>query len=113
MRISWLSVSDQLGGSEIALLEMIGGLRRARPGWEFQVVLPGSGPLRERAEAAGALCSVVPMPRSLARIGESSAIRHRWSAGARVALGLRLCALHDVRERPAGIAGDIPILHRP
>ena len=92
MRISWLSVSDQLGGSEIALLEMIGGLRRVRPGWEFQVVLPGNGPLRERVEAAGAVCSVVPMPRSLARIGESAAIRERWSAGARVALGLRLCA---------------------
>ena len=92
MRISWLSVSDQLGGSEIALLEMIGGLRRVRPGWEFQVVLPGNGPLRERVEAAGAVCSVVPMPRSLARLGESAAIRERWSAGARVALGLRLCA---------------------
>jgi len=92
MRISWLSVSDQLGGSEIALLEMIGGLRRARPGWEFQVVLPGNGPLRERVEAAGATCSVVPMPGSLARIGESAAIRQRWSAGAKVALGLRLCA---------------------
>jgi glycosyltransferase involved in cell wall biosynthesis len=92
MRISWLSVSDQLGGSEIALLEMIGGLRRARPGWEFQVVLPGNGPLRERVEAAGAIGSVVRMPRSLARIGESAAIRNRWSAGAKVALGLRLCA---------------------
>ena len=92
MRISWLSVSDQLGGSEIALLGMISGLRSARPGWEFQVVLPGNGPLRERVEAAGALCSVVPMPPALARVGESAAIRDGWSAGARVALGLRLCA---------------------
>ena len=92
MRISWLSVSDQLGGSEIALLGMITGLRRARPDWQFQVVLPGNGPLRERVEAAGAACSVVAMPPALARIGESAAIRNRWSAGAQVALGLRLCA---------------------
>jgi glycosyltransferase involved in cell wall biosynthesis len=92
MRISWLSVSDQLGGSEIALLAMIGGLRRARPAWEFHVVVPGNGPLRQLVESAGAVCSVVPMPRSLARIGESAAIRNRWSARARVALGLRLCA---------------------
>lgn len=117
MRISWLSVSDQLGGSEIALLEMIGGLRRARPGWEFQVVLPGTGPLRERVEAAGAICTVVPMPRSLARIGESAAIRHRWSAGARVALGLRLCAsaaalpAYEARLRRTVAAFQPDILH--
>ena len=54
MRISCISVSDQLGGSEVALTDMIAGLRAARPGWQFQAVLPGSGPLRRRLEAAGA-----------------------------------------------------------
>jgi glycosyltransferase involved in cell wall biosynthesis len=92
MRISWLSVSDQLGGSEVALLSMITGLRDARPDWQCQVVLPGNGPLRERVEAAGAQCAVVPMPPALARVGESAAIRGRWSAGSRIALGLRLGA---------------------
>jgi glycosyltransferase involved in cell wall biosynthesis len=117
MRISWLSVSDRLGGSEVALLGMISGLRGVRPGWEFQVVLPGNGPLRERVEAAGALCSVVPMPRPLARVGESAAIRHRWSAGARVALGLRLCASaaalpgYEARLRRAVSAFQPDIIH--
>jgi glycosyltransferase involved in cell wall biosynthesis len=92
MRISWLSVSDQLGGSEVALVSMIRGLRDARPDWQCQVVLPGTGPLRERVEAAGAQCAVVPMPPALARVGESVAIRERWSAGATIALGLRLGA---------------------
>ena len=117
MRISWLSVSDQLGGSEIALLSVISGLRGARPGWEFQVVLPGNGPLRERVEAAGALCSVVRMPRALARVGESAAIRSRWSAGASVALGLRLCASaaalpgYEARLRRAVSAFQPDIVH--
>ena len=92
MRISWLSVSDQLGGSEVALISMIAGLRDSRPDWQCQVVLPGDGPLRERIEAAGAQCVVVPMPPALARVGESAAIRGRWSAGSTITLGLRLAA---------------------
>ena len=92
MRICWLSVSDQLGGSEIALLTMIRGLRDARPDWISQVILPGGGPLRERVEAAGASCVVVPMPAALARIGESATIRQRWNPKAALALGLRLSA---------------------
>lgn len=92
MRISWLSVSDQLGGSEVALLGMITWLRAARPGWDFQVVLPGHGPLQGRLEAAGVLCSVVPMPPALGRVGESAAVRERWSPAATLLLGLRLCA---------------------
>jgi glycosyltransferase involved in cell wall biosynthesis len=73
MRIAYLSVSDQLGGSEIVLLEMIKGVRRLRPAWTLQVILPGRGPLLDHAEAAGADCIVVPMPSSLARLGEFGA----------------------------------------
>ena len=73
MRIAYLSVSDQLGGSEIVLLEMIKGIRRLRPAWALQVILPGRGPLLDQAEAAGADCVVLPMPASLARVGEFGA----------------------------------------
>ena len=48
MRIAYLSVSDQLGGSEIVLLEMIKGIRRLRPAWTLQVILPGRGPLLDQ-----------------------------------------------------------------
>ena len=92
MRICWLSVSDQLGGSEMALINMLDGLRGARPGWTHHVVLPGDGPLKQRAESAGASCAVVPMPPALSRVGESSTVRDRWSPGATIALGLRLGA---------------------
>ena len=57
MRIAYLSVSDQLGGSEIVLLEIIKGIRRLRPAWTLQVILPGRGPLLDDAEAAGAAAS--------------------------------------------------------
>jgi len=73
MRIAYLSVSDELGGSEIVLLEMIRGIRRLRPAWTLQVILPGRGPLLDEAEAAGADCVVLPMPAALARLGEFGA----------------------------------------
>lgn len=92
MRISCLSVSDQLGGSEAALLNMIAGLKTARPGWDFQVIVPGSGPLKAHLELAGARCSVVRMPAQLACLGESAAIGARPGVGARLILGMRLCA---------------------
>jgi glycosyltransferase involved in cell wall biosynthesis len=93
MRIVYLSVSDQLGGSEIALLEMIAGLRRLRPSWPLHVVLPGRGPLLDRAEAAGADCIVLPLPGALARLGESAAEDARWSITTRAALAARLAAV--------------------
>jgi glycosyltransferase involved in cell wall biosynthesis len=73
MRIAYLSVSDQLGGSEIVLLEIIKGVARLRPDWPLQLILPGRGPLLDLAEAAGADCVVAPMPASLARLGEFGA----------------------------------------
>jgi len=73
MRIAYLSVSDQLGGSEIVLLEILKGVRRLHPEWKIHLVLPGRGPLLERAETIGADCVMVPMPPSLARLGESGA----------------------------------------
>jgi glycosyltransferase involved in cell wall biosynthesis len=92
MRVTWLSVSDALGGSEVALVDMINALRSARPGWVFQVVLPGDGPLGARARAAGATCTVVRLPPALATIGESAAVQEGWSGLATAALGVRLCA---------------------
>lgn len=74
MRIAFISVSDQLGGSEAVLLQLVRGLRRARPSWTAHLILPGEGPLGERARAAGAEVTVVPMPASLAGFGEFATV---------------------------------------
>jgi glycosyltransferase involved in cell wall biosynthesis len=91
MRITCVSVSDQMGGSEAALLEMIASLGHVRPDWKFQIVLPGDGPLGDRLREVGAACSIVRMPAPLARLGEWGAVSDGWSASAQMALGLRLC----------------------
>jgi glycosyltransferase involved in cell wall biosynthesis len=91
VRITSLSVSDQLGGSEVALVGMVTALEQLRPDWQFQVILPGDGPLRERLNETRAICSIVPMPTAVSKLGEWAAVQDRWRAGSQVALGLRLC----------------------
>lgn len=90
MHVAFLSVSDQLGGSETALLQMLAALRAHRPGWTYEVILPGEGPLHERARIAGAASTVVPLPPALAQVGESAAVRNKWHAAATLSFGLQL-----------------------
>lgn len=117
MRVCWISVSDQLGGSEVALVEMVRGLRLVRPSWTFHAILPGEGPLGERLAQAGASCSVVPLPPALARVGESGATGRQWSLAARLALALRLSAAavalpaYERQLRRAVVSIDPDIVH--
>jgi glycosyltransferase involved in cell wall biosynthesis len=90
MRILFISVSDALGGSEIALVDMIASLRRLRPSWHLGLVLPGAGPLLQRAEFAGADCTMLPMPAALNRVGEFAPGSSRWPLAAKAALAMRL-----------------------
>ena len=85
MRIVFLSVSDQLGGSEAMLLEIATQLKRARPHWTQHLILPGGGPLRPLARAVGMETIPLPMPASLARLGEwGLRSGNRGSAGVRL-----------------------------
>ncbi|MEO8076520.1 MAG: glycosyltransferase family 4 protein [Acidobacteriota bacterium] len=70
MRIVFTSVSDQVGGSESMLLQIISELRRVSPSWDLHLVLPGLGPLATRAAALGVSIVPLPMPAGLARLGE-------------------------------------------
>ena len=83
MRVAYISVSDQMGGSEAMLLQTAAELRRSRPAWSLHLVLPGEGPLADRAAALGMHVTVLPMPSSLARLGESGLrSMRRGAAGA-------------------------------
>lgn len=72
MRIAFLTVSSEMGGSERSLVELLHGLRRLHPGWVLDVVLPREGPLARSVRAAGAAVVILPMPAALARLGESA-----------------------------------------
>ncbi len=72
MRVSFLSVSPEMGGSEVSLLELLRGLRRAQPGWTLDLIVPRDGALAMRAGDAGAAVHVLPLPDRLARLGEAA-----------------------------------------
>ena len=40
MTIAFLSVSAEMGGSEVSLLELVRGLRRLLPAWSLHVIVP-------------------------------------------------------------------------
>ncbi|PYR95042.1 MAG: glycosyl transferase family 1 [Acidobacteria bacterium] len=70
MRVSFLSVSAEMGGSEVSLLELLGGLGRLEPGWALDLIVPREGALAVRARDAGVAVRVLPLPERLARLGE-------------------------------------------
>jgi glycosyltransferase involved in cell wall biosynthesis len=86
MRIAFLSVSAEMGGSEASLLELVRGLRRLAPHVEPVVVVPREGPLAARVLEAGAAVRVLPMPTALASFGE-------WSLQGRSGIARRSGAL--------------------
>lgn len=72
VRLAFLSVSSEMGGSEVSLLELVRGLRRLAPSWRLDLVVPREGPLAANARDAGAGVHLLPLPPRLARLGETS-----------------------------------------
>ena len=73
MRIAFLSVSAEAGGSEVSLLTLLRGLRRLAPDWALDLVVPREGPLASAARDVGVAVHVLPLPARLSRLGEQSA----------------------------------------
>jgi glycosyltransferase involved in cell wall biosynthesis len=66
-RICVLCVIPDLGGAEISLLELVGRLGNR---YEFHLIVPGEGRLKERAEERGAKVWILPWPEAMAQTGE-------------------------------------------
>jgi glycosyltransferase involved in cell wall biosynthesis len=71
MRIAFLSVSSEIGGSETSLLLLVRNIRRMKPDWQLTVVVPREGPLARRTREADVDARVLALPTSLARLGEA------------------------------------------
>ncbi len=74
MRLLFLSPVGTLGGAERSLIDLLSVLRESRPDLALSIVAGADGPLREEAVRFGAEYVVVPIPPSIARLGDSNLI---------------------------------------
>jgi glycosyltransferase involved in cell wall biosynthesis len=68
-RVGVLCAISGLGGAELSLLELVAHLRGS---YEFHLIVPGEGPLKESAELVGAKVWVLPWPEAIAGTGETA-----------------------------------------
>jgi glycosyltransferase involved in cell wall biosynthesis len=73
MKVVYLNPSGQLGGAELALLDLLASMREAEPEWSLHLITGADGPLIARAESIGVSTSVLPFPDALARLGDAGA----------------------------------------
>jgi glycosyltransferase involved in cell wall biosynthesis len=86
MRVVFLSVSAEFGGSESALWQLVRGVRRLSPATGCSLVVPREGSLAARVRETGADIHVLPMPDALSSFGE-------WSIRGASAMAKRSAAM--------------------
>jgi glycosyltransferase involved in cell wall biosynthesis len=68
-KVGVLCAISGLGGAELSLLELV---RHLRDAYKFHLIVPSDGPLKERAESAGAKVWVLPWPEAVSGVGETA-----------------------------------------
>jgi glycosyltransferase involved in cell wall biosynthesis len=86
MKVVYLNPSGQLGGAELALLDLLASLREAEPEWSLHLVAGADGPLISRAAKLGVGTDVLSFPDALARLGDAGAGGNAGSQLSRTAL---------------------------
>jgi len=61
-----------MGGAEVALLNILAGIREVEPEWKLHLVVADDGVVADKARALGVSTSVLHFPASLARLGDAS-----------------------------------------
>jgi glycosyltransferase involved in cell wall biosynthesis len=74
-RVSVLCAISGLGGAELSLLELVAHLRGS---YEFHLIVPGEGPLKQCAELAGARVWILPWPDAIVKTGETARRPGLW-----------------------------------
>ncbi len=96
MKIVFLNPSGELGGAEMALLDILAALREARPEWAMAVVASAPGPLMARTSQLGIPALPFTFPPSLARLGEWGS-RRSILGPAKLAAAMSAAALPAIR----------------
>jgi glycosyltransferase involved in cell wall biosynthesis len=79
-----------MGGAEVALLNILASIKEVEPEWKLNLIVSDDGVVAAKARALGVTTSVLPFPRSLARIGDASTGGPAGRQGSRLVLLCRL-----------------------
>ena len=107
MTLAFLSVSAEMGGSEVCLLQLVRGIRRAEQTWRVVVVVPRDGALASRARDVGADVRILPFPAPLSRIGESGMRSGAALARTGVSLVAAATTVNSYRRSLAELLADV------
>ncbi|MGO9449531.1 MAG: glycosyltransferase family 4 protein [Candidatus Binataceae bacterium] len=94
MRVLYLNPIGSMGGAERVLIDIIAGLREARPDWDLHLICAAEGPIIDQTRALGIEASVVPFPSAVARTGDAIGGRDGYNGETYNTLSMlgRLCA---------------------
>jgi glycosyltransferase involved in cell wall biosynthesis len=73
MTIAFLNPVGEIGGAEQVLIDVLRGLREARPQWQLHVIAGAEGPLLKRIRDLGVPVHGVPIPAQVTRLGDAAA----------------------------------------
>lgn len=118
MKIVYLNPTGELGGAERSLLDFMTSLRAADPRCSFRLIAAADGAMVEEARALGAETCVLPLPPTLARLGDAGAggpagrgAPRVLSMLGRMSLGTPSAALYTARLRRALRAAAPDVVH--
>lgn len=78
MNVVHLASSGHIGGAEWVVLDILAGLRAARPDLKLSLIVPRGGPLAERAGALGVSTVVLEWKAPMERLGDAFAGRRQF-----------------------------------
>src|SRR5438552_11663502 len=90
MRIVFLNPIADIGGGERSLLAWIAATTRAFPDARLALIVPADGPLAAAAAQLGVDARIVPIPHTLAQMGDSAMIGNSTMPPRRSKLGLTI-----------------------
>jgi glycosyltransferase involved in cell wall biosynthesis len=92
MRILFVNPVGQIGGAERVLLDCIASIRQAEPEHQMHLMLMDDGPLDAEARKLGANVTILPAPRAIQELGDSSVKGSHGFAKVRLILSMILVA---------------------
>lgn len=90
MKVVFLNPVATLGGGELSLLDIFASLRSQNPEFDLHLIVGDDGPLVTRSQELGVAVKVLPLPASLAQLGDAGVAGKPGINWARIRMAVKL-----------------------